>query len=239
MENVFRRHEEKYLISKEQSAALQKVMASFMVSDQFGEYLVQNLYFDTHDWDVIRTSVDRPVYKEKMRMRCYNKLESPLTPNDVFLELKKKLSGIVYKRRMTIPKDASIDAIRKIVACKETQISREMDFYLRCNPVYERVHIAYQRKALMGIENPELRITFDTNMRFRLDYLDFMSTLEGRPILPGSEVILEIKTTGGIPLWLTRALSENGVFPRTFSKYGTCYTNYIANETKGLVKNSA
>ena len=238
--NVFRRLEEKYLINSAQYDNLIEVMSRHMIPDQYGDYLVQNIYYDTPHWDVIRNSVDRPLYKEKMRLRCYNRLETPQIPNDVFLELKKKYNGIVYKRRITMDKETPLNTMRDVVSRVDTQIARELDYYLNQNPVYERVHIAYRREALAGVENPDLRVTFDTQMRFRLDNLNFVSPLDsGRTILPQGEIVLEIKTIGGLPIWLTRALSESKVYPRTFSKYGTCYTNYIVHEEKGPVKHIA
>ena len=235
MQNVFKRYEEKYLITQQQSAALQKVLALYMMPDQYGEYVVQNIYYDTDNWDVIRASIERPVYKEKMRLRCYNRQEA--TPFDIFLELKKKFKGIVYKRRMLLMEEPSGKKVREIVAAQKNQISSEIDFYLRQNPVWERVHISYRRKALAGIKEPHLRITFDTDMYYRLDRLNFSSPLDGRVILPLGEVVMEIKTPMGIPLWLARALSENHIYPRSFSKYGVCFTSHIC--CKELMKGSA
>ena len=225
MQSIFKRYEEKYLIPQELYAELQKIMSLHMESDQFGEYLVQNLYYDTENWDIIRASIERPLYKEKMRLRCYG---IPDKDSRTYLELKKKYEGIVHKRRVAIPfSDLSISSAREVVASGICQISNELDFYIEANAVSEKVYIAYHRTAFIGTENKGLRVTFDKDVRFRLDCLDYFHPDDGCVILPQDKVLMEVKTFGGMPMWLARALSENGIFPTKFSKYGVCYTDYI------------
>jgi SPX domain protein involved in polyphosphate accumulation len=216
MQSFFERYENKYLITREQGAALADILSQRAAPAGFGEYTVQNLYFDTENWDVIRASTEKPLYKEKMRLRCYG---APNREGKLFLELKKKYKGIVYKRRIAVPAEVFPDkSIREIVSGESSQISRELDFYLKTNPISEKIYISYRRIAFAGTEDEGLRVTFDTDVRFRPHNLSFERPEDGRLVIPPDMMLMEIKTLGGIPLWLARALSENGVFPRSFSK---------------------
>ena len=249
MQSVFKRYEKKYLISAEQHDVLRHAISPYMKPDKYGGYLVQNLYYDTEDWDVIRASVENPVFKEKLRIRCYGQ---PAPDSDLFLELKKKYDGIVYKRRLVIPgavgaasQLTSISpyapniscasysgAIRKIVSYGDTQIAREIDYYLKTKAVTERIYISYKRTAYVGVDAAEgLRVTFDTDIRFRLHNLDFTSPAAGRIIIPENMVLMEIKTPEAIPLWLARIISRNKIYPSSFSKYGVCYAGHITKKS--------
>ena len=246
MQTVFKRYEKKYLITKEQYSALLGMMISHnMEPGIHSDYLVQNLYFDTDNWDVARAAMERPFYKEKMRLRYYG---PPGHETDVFLELKKKYKGVVYKRRISIPyASLSGSSVRDIVSEKASQISRELEYYLKTNEVSEKIYIAYQRAAFTGAESGEIRVTFDTDIRCRFNDLDFTRPPEGRPILTRDNIIMEIKAAFGMPFWMARALSEYMVFPMPFSKFGICYTEFVSKRegsaddagNEGMVKISA
>jgi SPX domain protein involved in polyphosphate accumulation len=200
-----------------------------MVIDRLGEYLIQDLYFDTADWDIIRKSIEKPLYKEKLRLRFYDQY-SPESQG--FLELKKKFDGIVYKRRIAFPlKELKNRCVREIVSSIDSQISREIGFYLQNNKVSEKIHITYKRNAYTGIEDRDLRITFDKDIFFNLSSLDNnpddYHLTQNQMILDQNQMVMEIKTTGAMPLWLTCALSKNSIFPAPFSKFGVCYTEHI------------
>ena len=228
MQSIFKRYEKKYLITREQYSALSEILPRYITPDKFGEYLVQNLYYDTENWDVIRASIEKPLFKEKLRLRCYGLRHQE---SKLFLELKKQYKGVVYKRRIAVPINAcSGKTVRDIVPGETSQISRELDFYLKNNAVNEKIYISFKRTAFAGIEDKGLRVTFDTDIRFRLDRLDFLYPDEGLFILPRDKIIMEVKTLGGMPLWMARTLCENEIYPVTFSKYGVCYTNHILNQ---------
>ena len=93
--NVFRRRELKFLVNEQQRQLLEQVMRQRMVPDKYGRSTICNLYYDTPDFRLIRHSLEKPVYKEKLRLRSYGRAEPGV---DVFLEMKKKYKGIVYKR---------------------------------------------------------------------------------------------------------------------------------------------
>jgi len=231
MQNIFRRCEKKYLITNEQGATLQRLITSYTAVDQQGEYLIRDLYYDTANWDIISKSIEKPSYKEKLRLRLYGEYTSE---SQGFLEMKRKYDDIVYKRRIAFPLDEFKDrCVREIISEVDSQISREISYFLQINPVSEKIHIAYKRTAYNGIEDKGLRITFDRNIVFHLCSLnsnkfDEYNLDNNYQILDSNQMLMEIKTEGAIPLWLTCALSENNIFPVSFSKFGTCYARYIS-----------
>ncbi|MCL1883651.1 MAG: polyphosphate polymerase domain-containing protein [Defluviitaleaceae bacterium] len=234
MQAVFKRNEKKYIITSEQASSIESLLDGHMVPDRTGTYWVQNIYFDNNRWDIINISMDKPFYKEKMRLRCYGEIA-----DRVFLELKKKHAGIVYKRRVALPKQAMDMPILDALRYEETQISRELAFYLESTGVSPKMFLSYSRKAFSGVrEDSALRITFDSSIRYRTDNLDFIhSPNDGKLVFPENLVIMEIKTPLSIPLWLVNFLSENKIFGTSVSKYGVCFTDYF-NKIEEVKKNA-
>ena len=244
MQSIFKRYEKKYVITKEQGDVLQELIARYMSVDRDGEYLVQNLYYDTANWDVIRESIEKPLYKEKLRLRFYNNY-NPLSQG--FLELKKKYDNVVYKRRIAFSLgEIKTRCIREIVtehavlaahAANDSQISKEIKFFLQNKNVSEKIFIVYKRTAYNSINADNLRISFDRDIFFNLNapVLTQRLAAEGTDfshdkscqILDKNHLVMEIKTSGAVPLWLSHALSENKIFPVSFSKYGACFVNHI------------
>ena len=243
MASIFKRNESKYLISKEQCTVFQSIISKHMEQEHYGEYLVQNIYFDTENWDIIRTSIEKPLYKEKMRLRCYG---IPSNESNFFLELKKKYNGIVYKYRIPIPHNDFFDLSHihdmNIAATDDLQVYREMKHFMEKYNVSGKIYICYRRIAYTGDINlqpyaqSELRVTFDSDIRFRLEKLHFLNPFESSIILPKDKIVMEIKTPGIIPLWMARALSELEIFPMPFSKYGKCYTGYLVKKPEINIK---
>jgi SPX domain protein involved in polyphosphate accumulation len=236
MQNIFRRREKKYLITSEQGATLQRLIGCYTSIDQQGEYLIRDLYYDTSNWDIISKSIEKPSYKEKLRLRLYGEYNSE---SQGFLEMKRKYDGIVYKRRIAFPLgELKNHCVQEIVSADDSQISREIGYFLQINQVSEKIHIAYKRTAYNGIEDKGLRITFDRDIVFHLCSLnsnkfDEYNLDNDHQILDSNQMLMEIKTEDAIPLWLTWALSENNIFPISFSKFGVCYARYIS-KSQGL-----
>ncbi|MDR3288618.1 MAG: polyphosphate polymerase domain-containing protein [Peptococcaceae bacterium] len=218
------------MIDHAQYEALAACLAAKTAPDRYGAYLVSNLYYDTDQFDLIRASLEKPLYKEKLRLRCYGKADKD-TP--VFLELKKKYQGVVYKRRIKLAyKETKHIAARGIPQRSDSlQVSREIAYFLTQYPVTEKVFLCYDRLALTGVEDKGLRLTFDTNIRFRQTELGLENAPWGTNILEPGKVLMEIKTPGAIPLWLSRTLSASGIFPVSFSKYGTCYSEFMRQDS--------
>ena len=235
--NCFQRYEKKFLLTAAQYEAMKAGMAAYMQPDAHASYTICNLYYDTDDWRLIRESIEKPVYKEKLRVRSYG----TAGPSDnVFVEIKKKFDGVVYKRRIVLPAAEAAVYLKSGRLIKPSQISREIDWMRKRLDLKPKVFIGYDREAYAGaegIENPELRITFDTDLRYREDRLDLRKGDDGLQLLPDGLVLMEIKIPGAAPLWLARLLSENALHMTTFSKYGTYYKNVVlrrvAEQKKG------
>jgi hypothetical protein len=224
IQNSFQRIETKYLLFPEQYAAMRRGMLSHMRPDEHSRYTICNIYYDTEDYSLIRTSLDKPVYKEKLRLRSYG---VPDSRDSVFVELKKKYDGVVYKRRITTKSADAERAVRAGILPPADQISREINWFLRSYRPRPAAFIGYDREAWSGIEDEDLRITFDTNLRGRDCALDLRAGDFGELFLPGDLILMELKLAGGAPMWLSRLLSENGIFSSSFSKYGTYYKHLM------------
>lgn len=226
----FERVERKYFLTPQQQTALLSSIGERLVPDAYGRYTVTNLYYDTADWALIRASLEKPVYKEKLRARCY---DVPRDGDSVFLELKKKFDGVVYKRRISLPAaDVAPFLAGELPDPSDGQIARELLWTARSRRVAPRVFLAYDRTAFAGREDDALRITFDTGLRYRTVALDLRRGDAGQPILPpgspyAGQILMELKVPGACPLWLAHALSAVGARPASFSKYGTVFTEHI------------
>ena len=102
-----------------------------------------------------------------------------------------------------------------------------MNYYHQPKP---KVCILCEREAFFAEENPDVRLTFDENLRYRYGFPDAENIQEGIPITDADKRILEIKTPGAMPLWLVDALSECKIYPRSFSKYGHAYYDIIKGD---------
>lgn len=216
---TFQRTEKKYLLNAAQFITMKQLLNDRMQPDQFGRHTIISLYYDTPDHYLIRRSLEHPVYKEKLRLRSYTDTDL------VFPEIKKKYKGIVYKRRIacTAQDWEHLRAEGTIIPGQSEQIQRELCQVLRCYPGLEpRVLIAYERTAYAEISG-DLRITFDEDPRAREDALTLNAGSHGAPLLAPGMVVMEIKFPGSAPLWLAQLLSENRIFPTSFSKYGRWY----------------
>ncbi|MBQ9521844.1 MAG: polyphosphate polymerase domain-containing protein [Oscillospiraceae bacterium] len=220
----FQRYEKKYLLTPAQYEAVRAGMQSYMTPDAYSKYTICNVYYDTDDFRLIRTSLEKPVYKEKLRVRSYG------TVNDagrVFVELKKKFDGVVYKRRVVMEAADAVAYLAGREPGDDTQIFREIDWFMHSYQPAPKVFIAYDREAFAGTGNPDLRVTFDTRLRGRTEHVDLRSGDYGQSILGGNQILMEIKIPGAAPLWLARLLSDNHIVSTSFSKYGAYYKRYI------------
>lgn len=225
-QTVFKRYELKYLITLEQRRYMLDVMSQYMEPDQYGRSTVRNVYFDTEDYRLIRRSLEKPIYKEKLRMRSY----SDATPDStVFVELKKKYKGVVYKRRLTMREGDAMGWLCGGTECHvSSQISGEIDYFLSCyGKLMPRVFLSYEREAFYENGGGDLRITFDSDILARQTELSLTQPPDGKGIIDDGQVLMEIKCSGGIPLWLTSALSAERLYKTSFSKYGRVYCQHI------------
>lgn len=227
-QGAFKRYEKKYLVTQQQYNALAKVFAARMVPDRFAESTISNIYYDTPDFRLIRRSLDRPAYKEKLRLRTYR---TPGADTEAFVEIKKKYDHIVYKRRIAMTYSEAQAYLDGGAAPEQSQISREIDWFLHFyKGIQPAMCICYDRLALFDKYQPELRVTFDSGIRWRMDDLDLSSGSAGEQLLPHDTCLMEIKIPGTTPLWLARVLSENAIFPTHFSKYGAAYQTMLRED---------
>lgn len=228
---VFRRTEKKYLLNAEQYRALTALILAELLPDRYAKSTVVSLYLDTPDRRMIRASMAARSYKEKLRLRAYG---IPQGDDPVFLEIKKKYNGTVYKRREEMPLDAAMRYLTDHIPPRDTQIMREIDYARRIwqDPVPAML-IAYERDAYTVRGMPEVRVTFDSHIRYRDEDLLLEHGHGGAPILSEGDVLMEIKANGAMPLFLAHALDQLGIYPTSFSKYGRAYMMQLNQKSKG------
>lgn len=225
-QDVFRRKEKKYMLTAAQYQQMrQGIMAHGMQPDEFGLHTIASLYYDTPDYQLIQHSLEKPVYKEKLRLRAYG--SQVLPDDDAYVEIKKKFKGVVYKRRIAAPLPEAMQGLAEgHFQDTHGQIGREINFFLQRYNLRPACWLGYERKAFFS-ETEDVRITFDENIRFRLDGWDMTLPPEGAPLMDQGLYLMEVKIPFGMPLWLVDLMNECGVFSRSFSKYGTVYMEHI------------
>lgn len=242
---AFQRFEKKFILNENQYKSLLPILCKYMNLDKYcknGEnYNIYSIYYDTKDNHVIRHSINKPYYKEKLRLRSY---KAPINENDkVFLELKKKINGIVNKRRATL----TLKEAKRFLEFRErpesidylnNQVLDEIEYYLENNDVSPKVYISYSRNAFFGKNDSDFRVTFDSNILSRRDNLTLEIGGYGNEILSKKYYLIEVKILGAVPLWLSKALSELQIYTTHFSKYGNEYMSYCLNKTYDIRRKS-
>ena len=225
---TFKRYEKKYLLSAEEYERLWERLEEYVEPDGFFRSTVCSIYYDDNTYSLIRNSIEKPKYKEKLRVRSYN---VPNKDGRVFVELKKKFEGVVYKRRVVMSAEEAESYLSgEQPAPVDSQMVREIDWFMHENKPIPKVFIACEREAYKAKENENLRITFDRNIRWRETDLHLTSGSYGEELLEDGQVLMEIKIPGAAPLWLAEMLSQLQIYPRSFSKYGTCYKNNLVEK---------
>lgn len=224
---TFKRKEMKYIMTEEEARQFMASIQSEIAPTEFPVTEIRNLYLDTNDYEFIRRSIAKPVFKEKLRIRSYGDFDST---GRMFYEMKKKYKGVVYKRRFDIASDAlsaasvpvHFDHVEESFQ-QNAQTVKEWNYWKeQYEDLMPRFFLSYDRLAYMGMKNPEVRLTFDRNLTWREDNLTLSGTVYGNRLLE-DQVLLEIKVPGSMPLWISRALSEVKVFPVSYSKIGAAY----------------
>lgn len=221
VQNVFKRVEQKYLLTEEQFLILQDVMEEYFEKDKFYKTAIYNIYFDNANNDLIINSIEKPMYKEKIRLRSYGE---PTINSIVFLEMKQKYKGVVYKRRVNLTLKQYLKYMKRNIFPNDNgQIMKEIDYYIKYYKLQPYIFVGYDRISYYLKEDKNCRITFDTNLRSRTSDLKLKDTKENKLYFDNKIYIMEIKSLYGLPLWFTRILSNNGIFPTSFSKVGNIY----------------
>ncbi len=233
----FARKEIKFLLNMEQYHGLMEVIGEYMNPDKYcvggKEYGIYNIYYDTPDDFLIRESLAKPYYKEKIRLRSYYSPAADDSP--VFLEIKKKIGGIVTKRRvsMTLGESREYLAARKKPQSEkyiQNQVFKELDAFLDHYPVSPKQYISYQREAFFGKDNKDFRLTFDRKLTERRYDLGLDCSSYGNFIIEADQRIMEVKISDSMPDWLLHKLSELKIYKTSFSKYGRAYMSYVQEQ---------
>lgn len=263
---VFKRYEMKYMMTRRQKKAVLEAMLPYMKLDEFGHTTIRNVYFDTDNYILVRRSIEKPVYKEKLRIRSYKQAGAQ---DKVFIELKKKYDDVVYKRRESL---SQLETLEWLVSGtpfpKATQIGNEIDYFFRLYQTLKpKVFLSYEREAFYAHVRPgeicqpgltdarcasreslvgsnahvrpgeiceteltgssDFRVTFDENILARQEELSLSKEVWGEPLIDENSVLMEIKTSGSIPLWMTHVLAQEKIYKTSFSKYGTAYEKMV------------
>lgn len=215
-------------MNQKQYESFLKKINDYVEEDKYFKYKICSIYFDTNNYDLIRNSLEKPIYKEKVRIRSYGKVENE---DKIFFEIKKKYKGITNKRRITLTYENLKNYLNKnkIPDNSNIQIFNELDYLMNYYELKPKVFISYDRISFISKENKNLRITFDNNLNYRLNELNLDD--EKGKTFNNDKYILEIKTLDSFPIWLVKALSELEIYPTSFSKYGSIYKNYILKES--------
>ncbi len=250
--DVFARKEKKYLLDPAQFAQMLAVVEAHLAPTEFGCSTVRSLYFDTPEYALIERSLDKPLYKEKLRLRTYGE---PSATNPVFLEIKKKFKGIVYKRRVSMSQAAAraylngesyeqacarfpladAKAAKQSLSPRSIHIAREIDvFRARYGQLAPSMLIACTRHAFADTKGSELRVTFDSDIVADASAKGFACTQAARGVVQAGWAVMEIKNAGSLPQWLVDALSTAKAYPRSFSKYGNAYLLFMRGEVPSL-----
>ena len=207
---------------------LKNTLSLYMNEDKYFKSTIRNIYYDTSNFLLIRNSIEKPNYKEKIRIRSYETINEF---DDVFVEIKKKSDKIVYKRREVLPYNTAKSFFENKCIPNDSQISKEINyainFYKDLKPM---VYLSYERLAYIGKEDKDFRITFDKNIMYRCYDLDLTKEPYGKLILPENLVLMEVKTVMGYPRWLLDFLGNNNIYKQSFSKYGNVYKDIIEQE---------
>lgn len=229
---VFKRHELKYIISLDQMDSLIKIIELYMNEDKYFKSTIRNIYYDTPNYLLIRTSIEKPEYKEKLRIRSYKTVNKD---DEVFVELKKKYKKIVYKRREILPYNSARLFLDKKVRPNDLQITKEIEYTLNYyQDLKPTIFLSYDRLAYIGKDDLNFRITLDRNIMWRDYDIDLSKEAYGDLILDQDLVLMEVKTVMGLPRWLLDFLGENNIYKVSFSKYGNVYKEIINKEKEEI-----
>ena len=220
--NIFRRVEKKYLLTKEEKDNLFNLIWPYIEEDKYFKSIISNIYFDTVDNDIIINSIDKPIFKEKLRLRSYT---VPVDmDSEVFLEIKRKFKGVVGKRKVSLKLKDFYDFYDNR-DYEKSQIFEDIRYAFDYYGLVPKIFVGYDRVSYKGKDDEGLRITFDSNLRSRFDNLRLEYEDTGDNYFDCDMYIMEIKTLGAMPFWLVDSLSKLKIYPISFSKVGRIYSS--------------
>ncbi len=229
---TFERTEVKYFIPKEVSAEFRRRMDPYIAIDEYGLTTICNIYYDSDDNDLVSRSMAKPPYKEKLRLRTYG---IPTETSTAFMEIKKKYDGVVYKRRSAMPYAAAEMFLdRKEHLQGESQIERELAYVRDFYHLKPAMFLAYDREAFAGRRDPSMRMTIDRNIRYRTKDLSILNGDAGKLLNMDGGELLEVKVNGALPMEIVHIFNELHIYPKSFSKYGSAYTELGEKQARAI-----
>ena len=234
---TFQRLEKKYLLNEAQYASLMKELKKFLVYDEFGPSTICNIYYDTVHYDLITQSLQKPPYKEKLRLRSYG---IPNKDTMVYVEIKKKCAGVVNKRRVGLTLEEAQRYLQEgVIPPVQNQILSEINYFLEFYHPIPKVFLAYDREPYVCKQDSQLRFTFDRNIRRRYHDLSLTYGDQGETVFSQDAILMEIKVGDAYPLWLTKILSKYEIYPTSFSKYGTVFMEDVVKKERSMACSQA
>lgn len=235
------RYEKKYLLTKEQYVAFKEKIKYITEKDKHGDTTICNIYYDTQDFKLIRASLEKPVYKEKFRIRSYGMANDD---TKIFAEIKKKYDGIVYKRRVGFKHKEMLNSTMFELKAKSSNVDKQIldeinYLFKHYDGLVPKMFICYDREPMFATDESGIRITFDKNILYRTDNLRLDTKITGTPIMEEGMCILELKTGPSLPVWIAEILTELKIYPASFSKYGVAYKKYMEELKNGNNNNGS
>ena len=231
MQSVFKRKEIKYILTKAQYQSLLVELEGRMSVDKYGLQTVNNIYFDNDSFELIRRSIEKPRYKEKMRMRVYG---TPTPDSPAFFELKKKYKGIVYKRRIRAPLSDVESYYKNGIFVESSQIFREIDYVYKVKDLKPKLYLAYYRVAYYGNDDKNFRMTFDFGIRYRWHDVDIKNQGDTEYLTDEDTIVMEVKCQLVYPRWFIDFLNKNKLGKASFSKFGRIYLKTLTTDKEKL-----
>lgn len=232
IQEVFRRKEVKYLLSEKQYRELLEMISPYLEKDEYFQETNCSVYFDTAGRYLAIHSLEKPLYKEKIRVRSYG---VPKLSDTVFVEIKKKFKGLGSKRRVAVKLADFYEFLAGgELATDNDQIKAELAECFSKYNLMPALYLAYDRTSYCDKETKKLRVTFDKNVRSRETDLRLEAGDAGDLYFEDGTVVMEVKTLNAMPLWFVRAMSKMKIYPASFSKYGRVYEK-ILNKEKSYV----
>lgn len=243
--SFFQRREIKYLLDRKQVNELRNIMKNYMEADEFGFSTIYSIYYDTPNKRLIRAALEKPLYREKLRIRSYGRAKDD---DIVYVEIKKKFKKVVYKRREKMKSyqakeflktderyhDSNSDNEKNSQDSyidRSSQVLKELRYFkVNYGELVPSAFISYDREAYFGKNDDSFRMTFDENICVRDYDFDLSKGAYGHELLPEGKILLEVKTMEGLPFWLLKFLDENNLRRANFSKYGLGYTRYMLDK---------
>ena len=215
--NKFARVEQKYILDNNQYKKMQQLIDNYFLKDIYYESKISNIYFDNKNNDLLINSIEKPLFKKKIRVRSYGEKDT------MYFEIKEKYKGTVYKRRVKLSKQEFDNYLNDGIIPSDKQIMKEIDYYVKYYKLEPYMYLAYDRLSYYSIEDSEFRITFDRDLRYRYDNLSLDIDKDNMNYFKDKKYIMEVKSLNSLPLWFVKFLSENKIYPQSFSKIGSIY----------------